>query len=626
MALQKLRDFYQGTNPNTFNDMLKSRVVVTEKIAGASFHVRRAMEGFEYFKSGNNEAMNIIDRTLTSVYENAIKHFQSLTLNEKNQMPSDWKFGFEYLPEANMSSIEYDSTPFNFMILTHIQVLGTNGKAKKVLTDPKVLKEWAQKLQVQGPSIVFDGMLNEDQKRNLVTLLSMSNESYAKRFGNEAFTNHVYKLFNPGAYKTVLNEDLVKPIDGLIVSFVDSTQIKSFKLEEFKPANEAETSNREASHMYQITMVDLLEFFSTVDLDSIELLETASDKRYIELISAMYNSYVKENATKYVGVDFGAADFSKSALFNINTKYIDNEKTLEYLDNPVLAELYKIMLSSFSKKKIKESALLNSNILEQLNQIIDVIEQKVFVENADENAIHNFNNFLMHNKISASKTNMNEALKINYSEQGKEKVNMFVGRFQPFTLGHAKVLETIHKQNGYPVVVFLVKAAKAQKDDAVKRPFDTETQIQMFMQVQKQYPFLKEIFVIPSAGIDLMFNEMRPKYEPVLWGTGTDRFKTYGYQVNNDKYRDELGVLPEFGLYEIKRDDEDISATKVREALLANDKKTFDKMTPKALGPLFNELKQKLETSLKISEAVETEASADVLTFEQFKLNTNIIK
>ena len=198
---------------------------------------------------------------------------------------------------------------------------------------------------------------------------------------------------------------------------------------------------------------------------------------------------------------------------------------------------------------------------------------------------------------------------------------MFVGRFQPFTLGHAKVLETIHKQNGYPVVVFLVKAAKAQKDDAAKRPFDTETQIEMFMQVQKQYPFLKEIFVIPTAGIDVMFNEMRPKYEPVLWGTGTDRFKTYGYQVNNDKYRDELGVLPEFGLFEIKRDDDDISATKVREALLANDKKTFDKMTPKALGPLFNELKQKLETSLKISEAIETEASTDILTFEQFLNN-----
>lgn len=615
MALQRLRDLYQATNPNAFNDMLKMRVVVTEKIASASFHVRRGLDGFEYFKSGNNEAMTIVDRTLSSLYEMAIKHFQSLSLSEKNNMPTDWKFGFEYLPETNISDIKYDQTPHNFMILTHIHVLGTNGKIKKVITDPKILKEWASRLQVQEPSVVFDGFLNEDQKRNLITLLSMSNEAYAKRFGNESFTAHIYKLFNPAAYKSVLNEDLNKPIDGLIISFADSSTIKSYKLDELKQTNESET--RESSHMYQLTMVDLLEFFSTFDLDQIELLETASDKRYLELISAMYNSYVKENATKYVGVDFGAADFAKSDLFNINTKYIQNEKTVQYVENPILGELYKIVLSSFSKKKIKESSLLNSMMLEQLNSIIDKIEQKVFVENADENAIYNFNNFLMHNKISSTKTNVNEALKINYPEQGKEKVNMFVGRFQPFTLGHAKVLETIHKQNGYPVVIFLVKAAKAQKDDAAKRPYDTETQIQMLMHVQKQYPFLKEIFVIPSAGIDLMFNEMRPKYEPVLWGTGTDRFKTYGYQVNNDKYREALGVLPEFGLYEIKRDDDDISATKVREAMLNDDKKTFEKMTPRSLHVMYAELKQKLEQS--ISEKLEIADSIEILTFEQFK-------
>ena len=89
MALQRLRDLYQATNPNAFNDMLKMRVVVTEKIAGASFHVRRGLDGFEYFKSGNTEAMTIVDRTMSSLYEIAIKHFQSLSLSEKNNMPSD---------------------------------------------------------------------------------------------------------------------------------------------------------------------------------------------------------------------------------------------------------------------------------------------------------------------------------------------------------------------------------------------------------------------------------------------------------------------------------------------------------------------------------------------------------
>jgi hypothetical protein len=133
--------------------------------------------------------------------------------------------------------------------------------------------------------------------------------------------------------------------------------------------------------------------------------------------------------------------------------------------------------------------------------------------------------------------------------------------------------------------------------------------------VQREYKFLKQVIVVPSAAIDVMFNELRPNYEPVLWGTGTDRMKAYGYMVNNDKYRDELGVLPEFGLYEIQRGDDDISATKVRQSLLDNNVKEFNKMTPNSLHSMFNDLKQKLETSIANESIVHEE---EFLTFEQF--------
>jgi hypothetical protein len=91
--------------------------------------------------------------------------------------------------------------------------------------------------------------------------------------------------------------------------------------------------------------------------------------------------------------------------------------------------------------------------------------------------------------------------------------------------------------------------------------------------------------------------------------------KAYGYMVNNDKYRDELGVLPEFGLYEIQRGDDDISATKVRQSLLDNNVKEFNKMTPNSLHSMFNDLKQKLETSIANESIVHEE---EFLTFEQF--------
>ena len=358
----------------------------------------------------------------------------------------------------------------------------------------------------------------------------------------------------------------------------------------------------------------MLEYMTVYDLSSIQLTEESADYRYMELMSAVFNEYLKENSTKYIGVNFESADFADSDSFRLNTKYIKNETTLKYVSNPILAELFKITLGSFRKKKSKTSDILDEDMIARLNDIVEKIETLVFVENTDKNSIYDFKNYMLHNKVKQSA--LNEALTVKYKEQGKEPVNMFVGRFQPFTLGHAKVLETIHKQNGFPVVVFLVKAKNKKKEDSFKRPYDEATQLKMFKAVQKQYPFLKEIYVIPTAAIDVMFNEMRPKYEPVLWGTGSDRMKVYGYQVNNDKYREDLGVKSDFGLYEIPRTDDNISATKVRNAMLDGDEKSFKKMTPKSLHKLYGGLKKKLEDSVDSSEDVEIKES--VLTFKQF--------
>jgi cytidyltransferase-like protein len=615
MALQKLRDFYQSCNSNEFNDMLNNKIVVTEKIAAPSLYVRRGLNGFEFFKNGSSEELSVIDRTLVSLYETAIKYFQSLSPETKQSMPIDWKFGFDYMPEDGVASIEYDTLPLNYLILTHIQALGENGKARKIITDSQVLSKWATTFGVQAPPVLFDGMLNSEQKTKLLDLLSLSDSQYKQQFAVKSFTRDAYHVFDSSLAKSALNNNLDKEIDGLIVSFVDSTKIKTFKLEAFD--RDVETKEeRESSHMYQITIVDLLEFLNGFNFDEIELSEENSELRYIELVSAIYNQYLNQNAFKYVGAKFDSANFSTVESFQLNTNYIKNETTLKYLENPVLAELYKIILGSLRKKRTKETSIITGLVFTQTNEIIDKIEQKIFVESTDENHVHDFKNYIVHDKVANSQK-ITEALKIDYPEQGKEKVNIFVGRFQPFTLGHVKVLETLNKQNGYPVIVFLVKSKTSKKEDAVKRPYDVETQIEMFNNVQSEYKFLKQVIVVPSAAIDVMFNELRPNFEPVLWGTGTDRMKAYGYMVNNDKYREDLGVLPEFGLYEIQRGDDDISATKVRQALIDGNSKEFNKMTPHSMHSMFLTLKDKLDYSMA-NESNETNQDLEILTFEQF--------
>lgn len=624
MALKKLREHFQETNINSFQQLLSNRVMVVEKISAPSFYVRRVDDKFEFYKSSNGEPLTIVDRTIMSLYEVAIKHIQSLSPTSKESLPYDFKFGFDYLPEEKVSHFKYSSTPKNTLILTHIQQLTEAGKVKKTIIDPVIIGKWSKVLDVQPQSILFDGVLSSMQKGKLLSILEMNDKEFSATYDYlvktekmTSFTKEIYKIFSPNSSNSVLNEDLEGEIDGLILNFVEGKKILSYKLEDF--IRKSNNEGRESSHIYQITVADILEYFISFDFKEIKLVEENADHRFIELMSIAFNEYVNKNASKYIGVNFESADFSTADSFKLNTNFIKNEKTTRHISNEILSELFKIVLGTFRKKRTKPSDIISDDMTSQLNQIIDKINEIIFVENTDENSIYDYRNFMLHNKIKTS-VNLNEALKVDHVEQGEEPVNMFVGRFQPFTLGHAKVLETIHKQNGFPVVVFLVKSKTSKKGDEFSRPYDEKLQVEMFKNVQKQYPFLKEIIIVPSGAIDMMFNQLRPKYEPVLWGTGSDRMQAYGYQVNNDSYRDQLNVRKDFGLYEIPRDDDAISATKVRNALLDGDESLFKSMTPKATHKMYKTLKTRLEKSMSLITASKDQSDS-LMTFEQFMYN-----
>jgi cytidyltransferase-like protein len=614
MALQNLKTYFESSNRQDFVRMIKQPAIISEKVQASSFHVKRNKEGkFDFYKSGQKTEMNKVDRTIVKYYETAINYFKAINPAIVEQMPLDWKFGFDYLPTKKSVTLEYDLLPKNNLILTHIQTISPIDptQIKKVIRDPKILYHWADQLEVQRPQIIHQGVLSGDQRDELLIVLELSNEAFADKFKDISFTRHIYNIFNKGLNSTALNNTLESDVDSFILNFYEGKNVKSFKLERFDKKTD---NDRNPSDMYQISILDLVEFMSQFDLTKIELKSEETDMRYIELISIIFNAYIEKHATKYVGASFNSADFASSPGFEINKEFIENEKTISHVQNKVLAELFKIALGSFRKKRNKETDLINKDLMTQLNEIVEKIDALIMGE-VSEDSIMNFNTYLKNQNLQAQASPILEALKVDYPEQGKKLVNMFVGRFQPFTLGHAKVVEAIHKQNGYPVVILLVKAKNKKKEDAFKRPYDEETQVTMLKKLKSTYP-IEDVFIIPTGGIDTMFNTMRPKYEPVLWGTGSDRMKTYGFQVNKPEYREDLGVRPDFGLFEIPRDDNNISATQVRNAMLDGDEKLFKKLTPKAIHNMYGELKQKLEDSMAANESVET-----FLTFDSFIKN-----
>ena len=615
MALQKLRDHFNTTNRTNFLKMLDQKVHVVEKLAASSFDVQRGDMTNLYYKSGQVDPMNIVDRTIVRFYESAIRHLQGLSNEVKDEMPRDWRFGFDYLIDGETPNFKYSLLPKNNLVLTHIKVLNpTSGRVQKVIRDTQVLNKWAAKLEVQNPPVVFEGQLRHDQKEALINILEMSDAEFAKVYENKSFTKDVYSIFNSELRRSALQESLDAEIDALVVSFVDGKSMTSFKLESFNRVNE-ETSDRKPSDIYQITIVDVIEKLSSYKFKQHKLTEEKKDRRYIELMSEVFNNYIKENASKYIGVDFDTADFAKKDAFKLNKAFIKNQNTLKLVENNILAELFKIVLSSFRKERTKTTDILSEDMVNQMNEIVSSIQSHIDGK-VDESDVLDFNSYIQKGKINNNpEAEINEALKVKTIEHGRKPVNMFVGRFQPFTLGHAKVIKQLHDQNGYPTVIFLVKAKKAKKEDAFKRPYDEQTQLEMLNNLKKELP-IEHVYIVPSAAIDVMFNELRPKYEPVLWGTGTDRMKQYGFQVDKPDYREDLNVRSDFGLYEIKRGDENISATKVRNAMLDDDFKAFKSMTPKGIHGMYNDLKNKLEQSMALAESKET-----ILTFEQFISN-----
>lgn len=610
MALQDLRTYYESVEREDFNNLLAQKCLVTEKIQASSLHVRREDRLLEFYKSGDKQPLNKIDRTIVSYYEKGIGHFNALLDETVQQMPRDWKFGFDYMVSEKTVDIEYDTLPKNSLILTHIQVLNEDRtQIKKVIRDPKILEKWANILEVQSPEVVFEGTLSDHQKEKLVNILSLQGEQARIELQDFGFSYRAFTTFNESIHKSMLNNDIHKDIDGLVVSFVDGKTLKNFKLQ--SPLKEIkEQEERKSSDAYQITVLKLIEYFNNFNFSEIQLESKEVDERYLELMTAGFNSFIKDNGASFIGMDFNSAEFANNEEFDLNPKMITNQETIRLVnESREVAELLKITLGTFRKKRQKENGVLAGDTFNSLNGIIEKIEARIY-EKVEEDSVMDFKTFKINDTLKGQTNPINEGLKVKYEERGAKEVNMFVGRFQPFTLGHVKVIEHLHKQNGLPTVIFLVKAKKKKKEDSFKRPFDETMQVNMIKQVMKEYP-IETVYVIDTAAIDKMFNAMRPKYEPVLWGTGSDRMKTYGYQVNNPKYRGELGVDDSFRLEEIPRTDDNISATKVRNALLDGDEKTYKSMTPKSMHKMYKLLKQTMEESVELQE--------QVLTFSEFK-------
>jgi nicotinic acid mononucleotide adenylyltransferase len=172
-------------------------------------------------------------------------------------------------------------------------------------------------------------------------------------------------------------------------------------------------------------------------------------------------------------------------------------------------------------------------------------------------------------------------------------MNIILGKFQPLTIAHKQLIEELYNQNHKKVIIVLTKSKVVDE----KHPFSQDL---ILKELFKVYPNNDIVFdIITHSGGDFgpLFNYL---YKVIgndldLWGCGTDRVEAYRKFIKNPKYI-EMFHLPEtFDVYELKRTDENISATKVRQFIKDNDFENFKQMMPEESWQFFEEFKKELD-------------------------------
>lgn len=158
-----------------------------------------------------------------------------------------------------------------------------------------------------------------------------------------------------------------------------------------------------------------------------------------------------------------------------------------------------------------------------------------------------------------------------------KKINIIIGRFQPITKGHVKCMEYAYKDTGLPTILCMIETKESKLDS--KHPFPSTLIEPLYNQILKGEKYFEKIVLVKNADIVKIGEVLKSQgYQIGAWTCGTDRYDSY--KKMSDKYGEQAGLADDFKLIEIKRTDEDESATKLRQMLIDGDKEGFYTMSP----------------------------------------------
>ncbi len=163
---------------------------------------------------------------------------------------------------------------------------------------------------------------------------------------------------------------------------------------------------------------------------------------------------------------------------------------------------------------------------------------------------------------------------------------LFIGRFQPFTTAHKRIIDFMARTHD-KCVVLLVRGKNTQR--MKHNPFGLELQMCMLIDI---LPENCSVVVVPNGYIP-DFIDASDDSEFVVY-SGSDRAAEYIRMLNfiADDKKAYVKLIP--------RDDNDVSATDARAAIRLNDKQRFKGLVPECLYVYWDQLKESIDVRVKV--------------------------
>ena len=599
-GINHLKELQEKKGDTFLNGLLNNYVIISEKISGAFFGLKKTKDDtFKYFKK--NGEITYVDRVLMQYYNPAVSFFEKMPQPKRERIPSNFFFGFEYFNRGD-HSVSVGRPVKNNLVLSYIHRLDDSGNVIETLQSGEQLSKWAEYLEVEAPPIIFEGRLDDEQRREILDFVYSDQSQLEEKFKTRSFTKHIIAILCPE--KTAQIGD--REIETLIFRFYglekgeETSYLAKIVDPLFQNKKQKETEKNMSQDYIWLIVIDLMNHFEMYQVDELRnCVQDGSnfDQKYINLINKIYKDFMKEYSVKYDGLELEVPEYLQRPEFALNLPLVGDDSVISLIKrSTVNAEIYKVLLNFFRKtRKRSSSGFFTPELVSQLNLTVQKIRNIVLGDAIYEGLFPSFNQFI---------SSPSEGLMLSekeYAEQDEPKkatkVNIMIGQFQPVTRGHLEAAARLKAKNGKPVVLIAIHTGKRTKGTPISKKFVNL----MLSKTQQTNPdLIKDYRIIESGLIDDVIKALTPDYAPMLWGTSGRRLHDYAIQFDYIKKRNiPLRISKDFSLIELPslvRSDDVLAAIK------SSDFNEFKKLTPEIIHSEFFNLQMEMGVSTPVNE------------------------